>query len=408
MNPVQSASNPPSSAHRAPARATALAARVAGLALACVLLAGCGTVRGWFGGGKDATAPAPLVEFAATAQPALLWSARAGKGEGRIGAGQGPAIADGRVFAAAVHGGVHAFDLETGAPAWHAPSDLRLSGGPGVGDGLVVAGGLDGDVLALDAATGAERWRAKVGNEVIAAPAIGQGLVLVRSNDGRLTAFDAATGQRRWFWSGDLPALTVRGNGAPLLVPGLAIVGTDGGGLVAVALQDGRALWDQQVAQPEGRTDLERMADVDGTPVLDGVTVFASSYKGQTIAVDGRNGQPLWVRDSGGAGQIGDGGDRIVLADPQGTVWALDKAGGSALWQQPGLARRRPGGAAVHAGHAVVGDYDGYLHWLRLTDGEFAARTRVGKAAIRSAPRVSGDVLVVQDIDGRLSAYRLR
>lgn len=138
------------------------------------------------------------------------------------------------------------------------------------------------------------------------------------------------------------------------------------------------------------------------------MTVFASSYKGQTMAVDGRNGQPLWVRDSGGAGMLGDGGDRIVLADPQGTVWALDKASGSALWQQPALARRKLGGAAVHTGHAVVGDFDGYLHWLRLADGEFAARTRVGGAAIRSAPRVSGDVLVVQDIDGRVSAYRLR
>jgi outer membrane protein assembly factor BamB len=408
MNPVQAASNPIPPRATAPNRPARRVLRTAGVLLACAVVAGCGTVRGWFGDDDDANAPAPLVEFAQVAQPALLWSASAGKGEGRIGARQGPSIADGRVYAAAIHGGVRAFDLESGAVAWHAPSDLRLSGGPGVGEGLVVAGGLDGDVLALDAATGQERWRAKVPNEVIAAPAIGQGLVLVRSNDGRLTAFDAASGQRRWFWTGDLPALTVRGNGAPLLVPGLAILGTDGGGLVAVTLQDGRELWQQQVAQPEGRTDLERMADVDGTPLLDGVTVFASSYKGQTIAVDGRNGQPMWVRDSGGAGQLGDGGDRIVLADPQGSVWALDKASGSALWQQPGLARRKLGGAAVHAGHAVVGDFDGYLHWLQLADGEFAARTRVGGAAIRSAPRVAGDVLVVQDIDGRVSAYRLR
>lgn len=381
--------------------------RIAGLMLAASVLAGCGTIRGWVDRGEDANAPAKLTEITPSAQVRALWSANAGKGEARIGARQGPAIGDGRVYAAAVEGGVRAFDLRTGAVAWHAPSELRLSGGPGAGEGLVVVGSLDGDVVALDAATGAERWTARVTNEVIAAPAIGQGLVLVRSNDGRLTAFDAASGERRWFWEAELPALTVRGNGAPLLAPNLAFLGTDGGELVALALQDGRELWRLPVAQQEGRNELERMADVDGGVLLDGTTLYATSYKGRTLAVDGPSGQPIWVAEQGGAGSVGNGPAQVVVSDARGTVWALDKASGGAMWQQDALARRNVTGAAVQGDLAVVGDLDGYLHWLSLSDGSFAARQKVGGDAILAAPRVADGILVVQDVAGRLRAFSI-
>lgn len=380
------------------------------LVLLCmVALAGCTTVRGWFGGDKaKPNEPAALVEFTPTATPTRLWSARAGKGEDRIGARQGPAVADGRVYAAALEGGVRAFDLQTGATIWHYPSDLRLSGGPGAGDGLVVAGGLDGDVVALDAATGAERWTAKVNNEVIAAPAIGQGLVLVRSNDGRVTAFDARTGERRWAWNQEMPSLTVRGNDAPLLGPGIVFVGNDDGTVSALALQDGRPLWQQAVAEPDGRTELDRMADIDGTPVLDGSTLYATSYKERTMAIDGPSGRPVWSSENGGAGRVGVASDRLVVSDPAGTVWAIDKAGGSAYWQQDKLARRNLGSAAVHGDYAVVGDYDGYLHWMRLDNGEFAARARAGRSPLRASPVVVDGILLVQDTGGGLSAWRVQ
>ncbi|HEU4813251.1 MAG TPA: outer membrane protein assembly factor BamB [Xanthomonadaceae bacterium] len=383
--------------------------RLPGLVLGTVVLAGCSTISGWFDrDDNDATAPAALTEYAPTVTVTPLWSAGIGDGEGRTGTRQGPAIADGRVYAAGLDGGVRAFDLQSGAAVWHFPAEgLRLAASPGVGDGLVVVGGLDGVVLALDAATGAERWRGKVGAEVTAAPAIAQGAVLVRSDDGRLTAFDAASGERRWFWAAPAPTLTVRGADAPVLGPGYVFAGNDDGTLVALALQDGRALWQLPVAQQEGRSELERMADVDGTPVLDGTTLLASSYREQTVAVDAPSGRPLWSVDHGGAGRIGVGADKVVVADRDGIVWGLDKATGSAIWQQDALARRNLSGVAVLGDHAVVGDFDGYLHWLQLSDGALAARVDAGEA-IRSAPRVADGILVVQDIDGRVSAYQVQ
>lgn len=387
------------------------------LVLACVFtLAGCTTVKGWFGGKEDdkAARPAQLVEFAPSVTVSRLWSASAGKGEGRIGARQGPVIADGRVYAAALDGGVSAFDLQTGAVQWRYDAKsakdkprLRLSSGPGAGEGLVVVGGLEGEVIALEAASGAEKWRAKVGSEVIAAPVIGNGMVFVRGNDGRVTAFDAASGARRWFWSREQPTLTVRGNDAPVLGPGYVFVGNDDGTVAALSMQDGTLAWEQAVAQADGRTELDRMADIDGTPVLEGTVLYATSFKRQTMAIDATSGRPLWAHDSGGAGRLGNASDRLVATDPAGTVWAINKTDGGALWQQPALVRRGLTGAAVQGDYAVVGDFEGYLHWLRLDNGEFAARARAGGEALRAAPVVVDGVLVAQNADGELSAFRL-
>ena len=383
---------------------------VAIVALAAVL-SGCSTIKGWFGKDKDdgkPTEPAELVDFTPTATVSKLWSANAGKGEERLGVRQAPAVADGRVYAAAVKGGVRAFDLQTGKSVWEYESDARLSGGPGAGDGLVVIGTLDGEVIALDAATGAEKWQAKVTNEVIAAPVVGQGLVFVRSNDGRVSAFDAASGERKWFSNHDLPSLTVRGNAPVTLGPGVVFAGNDDGTVSAMGLSDGRPLWNQVVGIPEGRTELERMADVDGPVVLEGTTVYATSFKKQTVAIDGPSGRPLWAQDNGGVGGLGVASSSVVVSDPAGTVWALDKSSGTSVWSNSSLARRSLTAPTVQGDYAVVGDFDGYLHWLRLDNGQEAARERVGGKALRAKPVVADGILIVQNVEGELSAFRLQ
>ncbi|NDK37469.1 outer membrane protein assembly factor BamB [Pseudoxanthomonas gei] len=385
--------------------------RIVAIVALAALLSGCSTVKGWFGKGKDdgkPSEPAALVDFTPTANVSKLWSANAGKGEDSLGIGQGPAVADGRVYAAAVKGGVRAFDLQTGKTVWEYKSDARLSGGPGAGDGLVVVGTLDGKVIALDASNGTEKWQAKVSNEVIAAPVIGQGLVFVRSNDGRVSAFDAASGERKWFSTHDLPSLTVRGNAPVTLGPGVVFVGNDDGTVSAMGSTDGRPLWNQVVGVPDGRTELERMADVDGPVVLDNTTVYATSYKKQTIAVDGPSGRPLWAQDHGGVGGLGVASGSVLVADPAGTVWALDKASGNSLWSNPSFARRSLTAPTVQGDYAVVGDFDGYLHWLRLDNGQEAARARVGGKALRAKPVVADGILLVQNVNGELSAFRLQ
>ncbi|WP_271678771.1 outer membrane protein assembly factor BamB [Thermomonas mangrovi] len=382
---------------------------VAGFALAALLLGGCTTVKNLFDGrGKDKSLePTPLVQITPSVNVARLWSASIGGGEKSLGMGQHPAIADGRVYAAAVDGGVHALDLKTGQSVWRYASELPLSGGPGAGEGLVVVGSLEGDVIALDAATGTEKWKAKVGNEVLAAPAIGGGTVYVHSNDGRVTAFDAATGERRWFYSVEVPVLTVRGTGPVTVGPGIVFVGNDNGNLTALSATDGGVLWSTPVAEPDGRSELERMADVDGAVVIDNTMLYATSYKNHTIAIDGPSGQIVWDRENGGPRGLGLSNSAVVVTDPVGKVWALDKNSGASLWQQDGLAHRNTSAPAVQGDYAVVGDLEGVVHWLRLNDGAFAARAEIG-GPITGQPVVSDGVVVVQTTEGQLAAFALQ
>lgn len=392
--------------------------RVATLVLLGVALSGCTTVKGWFAG-KDAAAkkalePAELVKFEPTAKVDRIWSVNVGKGEKRIGVRQGPTVADGRVYAAAIYGGVHAIDLQTGKKVWtwepakeKKKPKLRLSGGPGVGEGLVAIGTLDGQVIALDANDGSEKWRAKVTGEVISAPAIAQGMVFVRSNDGRVTALDAGNGTQRWFNPRELPALTVRGNAAVVTGPGVLFIGNDDGSVSALGMQDGRTVWDQMVANGEGRTELERMSDVDGAPVLEGNTLFVSSFKNQTMAIEGPTGRPLWARDHGGAGGVALTSGNVFVTDNKGGVFGLDKTSGTAMWSQTGLARRSLTGPALQGDYVVVGDYKGYLHWLRTDNGEFAARAKSGGDALLAQPVAADGILLVQNVDGKLTAFRL-
>lgn len=382
---------------------------VAGFALAALLLGGCTTVKNLFDGrGKDKSLePTPLVQITPSVNVARLWSASIGGGEKSLGMGQHPAIADGRVYAAAVDGGVHALDLKTGQSVWRYASELPLSGGPGAGEGLVVVGSLEGDVIALDAATGTEKWKAKVGNEVLAAPAIGGGTVYVHSNDGRVTAFDATTGERRWFYSVEVPVLTVRGTGPVTVGPGIVFVGNDNGNLTALSATDGGVLWSTPVAEPDGRSELERMADVDGAVVIDNTMLYATSYKNHTIAIDGPSGQIVWDRENGGPRGLGLSNSAVVVTDPVGKVWALDKNSGASLWQQDGLAHRNTSAPAVQGDYAVVGDLEGVVHWLRLNDGAFAARAEIG-GPITGQPVVSDGVVVVQTTEGQLAAFALQ
>ena len=382
---------------------------IAAAMLSLALLSGCSTVKNLLDGrGKDKSEdPKPLVQISPTTTVSQLWSATLGKGGKDLGIGLRPAIVDGHVYALAVEGGVSAFDLKTGQALWNYASKLPLTGGPGASDGLVVVGSLEGDVIALDAATGIEKWTAKVANEVLVAPAIGGGMVFVHSNDGRLTALDEVSGERRWFYSPDMPALTVRGSGAITLGPGIVFVGNDNGTLTAISMSDGNVVWTTPVAEPDGRSELERMADVDGAAILDGTTLYATSYKNHTVAIDGPSGQLMWDRGNGGPRGLALSNSAVVVTDPAGHVWGLDRNTGASLWQQDGLSYRKVTAPAVQGDYAVVGDLEGNLHWLQLNDGAFAARAKLG-GTISGQPAVADGILVVQSEAGQLAAFALQ
>lgn len=395
------------------------------IALVLVTATGCTTVKGWLSDDKaKALAPAPLVDITGGIAPKASWTVDLGNNQAKLGLRQRPAIDGDRLFVANDSGRVLAINATSGDTLWDSEvvktgkqgsrlffwrrtaTEAGLTGGPGVGAGLVVVGGRNGEVVALDTETGAERWKTTVTSEVISAPLVDGGLVIVRSGDGRTFGLNAADGTRKWVFDRGLPNLSVRGNGSPVAGGEMVYLGYDDGAVIALRMADGQRAWEQLVAQPDGRNELERLSDVDGEIQVGLSELYATSFRGQTMAITLSNARPLWTRDVGGYGGLAMSTDKVVLADNDGTVWALDRTGGTAMWKQEGLARRWLTSPAVQGNYAVVGDLDGYLHWLSLDDGRIVGRVRADRSPILATPQVSPTgTLYVLTSDGELSAY---
>lgn len=318
-----------------------------------------------------------------------------------------PAVVGDRLYVASVDGSIDALDAGTGRKLWTVrEKKVPFSGGPAANADVVVVGALNGQVRAFSAADGSERWQTKINSEVISAPAIADGMIAVRSQDGRLYGLDPADGTRRWVYEQTVPILSLRGNGSPLISGGLVINGYDTGRVVAVRDSDGAQAWTQTLSTGEGRTEVERLADSDGQIVLDSGVLFASAYRGKIASLYPDSGRVIWSRDLSSFAGLAVGTTAVVVSDANGNVWAFDRQSGANLWKQDGLMHRWLSPPAVVGNYAVVGDLEGYVHWLSLSDGSFSARQRLGKRPVESAPVVAGNVVYVEDAGGRIGAYR--
>ena len=335
----------------------------------------------------------PVPKFESTGELKSVWSASVGSSADYV---LTPASADGAVFVAAANGRITR--LAQGREVWQANANARISAGVGVGAGRLAVGTDKGEVLAYSL-DGKLLWRARVSSEVLAAPVLNDTLVLVRTTDNRVHALNAEDGKRRWVYQRSAPALVLRNAGTLLLEDGVAYAGFPGGKLVALGLNNGAALWESTIALPRGATELERVADVAGEPVLAQRAVCAVAYQGRLGCVDRQTGTMLWSRDMSSASGVAVSGRTLYLSDERGNVFALDTATGATLWKQDQLVGRSPGRAVAVQGGVVVMDVEGVLYLLRGSDGSLLARDRSGSRAA-AAPLSLGDQFVVQDVGG--------
>jgi outer membrane protein assembly factor BamB len=372
------------------------------LIVASLPLAGCGV----FGGGKDVSEPpAELVSIDNTLRVRRVWSGHVGGGGDRLRLGLAPATDGARIFAGSHDGKVVAFEAETGRKAWTHDTELPLAAGPGFGGDLLVFGTNDGDLVALDANTGDERWRVAVGSEVLAAPAVGANVIVFASVDGRLRGVSARDGSTVWTVEQTLPALTIRGTPSPRIA-GLTVVGGfDNGRVGAYSLTTGETIWEVGIGSPTGSNELERLVDVSSGLQIVGNDVYASGYHGRVIGVDLNTGLVLWQQELSTYAGLGTDGNNVYVTDDVGAVVALSRRGGSPVWRQEALRLRDVTAPVRFRDAVVVGDYQGYLHWLDPGDGSFVARARAADKRITSAPLVVGLNLVVQSDDGTVAAF---
>ena len=365
-----------------------------------LLLGACSTVEKLnpFASSDPKLKPAELAAIQPTAELKVLWKDNVGS------AGNftfSPAVAGDSVYAAGRDGTVARFD--GGRQVWRISAGQPLSGGVGSDGKLVVVGTPKGEVLAFEATAGREAWKARVSSEVLAAPAVADGLAIVRSGDSRIFAFDAADGKRRWVYQRSTPSLSLRSNVGVLPVGKVTLAGFPGGKLVAIANNNGAAVWEVTVALPKGATELERVADVTSSPAISGSMVCAAAFQGRAACFDSNTGNTVWSRDMSSSTGLDIDNRYVYVTDDKGSVHALDRNSGASIWKQDKLAQRRLSRpVALAGGRVAVADYQGVVHLLRQEDGAFAARAATDGSAVWAEPVRYGAGMLVQTANGGL------
>lgn len=378
--------------------------------VASVLLAGCSSEQ-------DTIVMSPLPEVTSQFTPETVWDKSVGDGVGKYYSHLSPAWEGSSVYAADRNGLVKALDTDSGVEIWSvnlaektgflsANIPAMLSGGLTVSGEHVYVGTERGTLIALNANDGEIAWTANAGGEVLSRPEVSDGLVLVHTGNGLLQAFDTASGEQRWSLNLDTPSLSVRGESAPAVAMGAAFVGGDNGRVSAVMLGQGQIIWQQRISQTTGTTEISRLNDVDMTPVVADGRVYAIAYNGNLVAMDMRSGQILWKRDFGSVNELVLDGESLYVVDQDDNVYGLRAADGVTMWSQYKLLHRNLSAPEIFNGYLVVGDGEGYLHWLDTSNGQFVAQNKLNSSGILSRPSIAGDKLMVQARDGRL--YLLR
>lgn len=352
--------------------------------------------------------PAKLTAFNATLKVQHLWSASVDDKKAvplRLGLG---ISGDGqRIYAAGHKGELAAFDLRTGHLQWRTRLKAPLAGGTAVAGELVTVGASDGQFFAVQAGNGQLRWKVRLNGEVLAPAALSERLIAVRTVDGRLHALSPADGHELWLQEQQVPRLSLRGTGQPVIAGELVLCGFDNGKVIAVNANDGSLQWEATVTPPHGRTEFERLADIDSVVLVDAANVYAVGFQGRIAMLALDTGQVWWSHEASSYRGMTLEDGTLYLATADGDVVALKARTGTELWRQSALAHRRLSSLASMGDAVVVGDFQGYLHWLDKASGALAARVGTGRARISSAPVVVGDLVVVNNDRGQISAYRV-
>ena len=382
----------------------ALAIAVVG---AAATLAGCGTWswNPWILTGLQSPPghpPTPLGPVTGSVLPKAVWITQVGKANGF---GFRPDVEGGKVFAASSEGPVTVLEEESGKVASKVDTKKPLSSGVEAGEGRMIVGTLKGEVISYDIATGKQVWATTVGGEVISPASVSRKVAVVRTADGRIFGLSTEDGKRRWVFQRPMPALLLRSESGVKAVGGDVVAGYPNGKMIALDIEDGSLTWEVTVAQPRGATELERIADVAGLPVIDGANVCAAAFQGKVACFEIQSRNMIWSRDISSARGLARDSRYVYVTDDTGAVHALDKAAGASVWKQEKLQYRKVTAPVAFEGRVVVGDGFGFLHVLSPEDGALVGRLATDGSAIQSIVPATGG-LIVQTANGSVSLIR--
>lgn len=352
--------------------------------------------------------PAKLVEFESTMKLTKVWSASAGRGQDKRYTRLEPMILGDRVFAADIDGTVFAFDKTNGKRLWREDTEMSISGAIGGTGNELVFGTYNGEVSALSNETGERLWTAEVSSEVLAPPVSNGEVVVAQSIDGGVFGFNAKTGDLLWSYDHATPVLTLRGTSKPVIVSSQVILAFDNGQMISLGVDDGSLKWEARISQPKGRTELERIIDIDGTPIVDGGMVYAATYHGTLAAFTRAQGRMVWQQDLSTHQNLTISRGRIFASSEASSVVAFDAQSGAVLWKNDQLSLRNIGAPAIIGDYVAVIDHEGYMHLMSQLSGEFAYRFKPAGKGFRSPIMSYDDQLLVLSDNGKLSSYRIQ
>jgi len=376
-------------------------ALVAGIGAA---LSGCGM----FGSDNTLSEPTPLAKIEQEQSLERLWSLNIGGDLGERYHQFKPSITDGKIFAVSAEGDVVAADSKTGEVLWRRELDVEVLGGVGAGNGLAILSTLNGEVLALSADDGSERWRYQASSEVVAQPQMNAELVVIQQLDGKMVALSLDDGAVRWSYDSQIPRLSLRGTSAPIVAADLTLAAFANGKMVAVDNQAGRQVWEQRISLAEGRSELERIIDIDAQPLVYNRLVYVGGYQGRLAAVSPADGRIVWARDHSTYRGLAGGFGNIYTVTDEGSVQSYDARSSASVWQQDALLHRGVTSPVVIGNSVLVGDAEGYIHAMSQVDGHLTARYRVDSSGLQSDFLVRDDIIYALSNDGRLAALKLQ
>jgi outer membrane protein assembly factor BamB len=348
---------------------------------------------------KPSIEPAKLIDFKPSARIEVRWDANVGDAGLSV---LSPAVTREAVYAANAEGKIYRFDRDTGKQIWRIDSGFSITGGVGAGEGLVLVGGEKGQLAAFDAESGKLKWQVEVSSEVLSPPRIAEGIVVVRTGNQRIAGLNAKDGSRIWLYERSTPTLIVRSYASVVIRNGLVYAGFAAGKLAAIGLKNGVVVWESSVSQPRGSTELERISDITSLPVVDDAQVCAVAFQGRLACFDAMQGGTLWTRDVSSDKGLAMFGKALYVTDTDSNVLALDKSSGGSLWKNDRLLLRNATAGFPVDDYLILGDFEGYLHVLKLEDGSFVARRKTDGSAIRTPPVTLGDGALVQTSSGGL------
>lgn len=376
---------------------------------------------------ESVVAPSPVPQFKAQLDIEKLWTARISNGVGEAYLSLKPALTERWAFAAAIDGEVYKLDRKTGAREWRVDLDRKITGGVSAAYGMVALGSANGEIIVLNEEDGSILWEKALGGQIMSAPAFGSERLVVQTIDGRLHGLDRQDGKTVWLFDTSIPILTLRGESSPVVMGGATLAGFANGKLVALDTDSGFVAWERLIGEPKGRSELERLIDLDGRFWVSGKIVYAVTYQGGLAAIDVPSGRVLWSKPLSSYSGVSEFLSQVYVVDEDSVLYAKDSVSGTDIWQLDDLKGRGLGAPTAYDRYVLVGDFEGFLYWLSYRDGSFLARAKVGvkryqfasqKAqslrrvtdpadGLRAEPVVYDDIVYVQGNSGELAAYKV-